>query len=444
MAALKVPPLKQRVYRSKGNFVYPPLDSKIPCRPKVYGIWSNESMDKAITAAERGTSVRKAAEMFGVPRSTLHDHISGKVELYAKQGPKPYLTTEEEEELANFLLRCARIGYPHTRQQVIGLVQEVVNSKDMEVVVTNGWWERFLQRHSYLTLRTAVPLSYVRAMASDRDSLERYYDLLEETLRSNEIFDDPTRIFNCDETGMPLNPKPLKVVSEVGNKNPCNVTGNLRSQITVLACTSAAGYPLPPFIIFDCKTLTKELTKGEVPGASYGLSNKGWMDGELFKDWFVGHFLSYAPSCRPLLLLLDGHSSHFCPEVIRTAAAEGTIVFALPPHTTHLSQPLDKGAFAPLKIEWRKAVQNFIFKNPGRQITRYDFSALFAKAWSNAMTLPNIVAGFRVTGVYPFNRNAVCLPSEARTKFDPEALPKARTLLQPYSISAMIMYPPYT
>ena len=41
------------------------------------------------------------------------------------------------------------------------------------------------------------------------------------------------------------------------------------------------------------------------------------------------------------------------------------------------------------------------------------------------MTLPNIVAGFRVTGVCPFNRNAVRLPSEARTKFDPEALPKS-------------------
>lgn len=91
---------------------------------------------------------------------------------------------------------------------MIGIAQEIVNSKDIEVVVTNGWWERFLQRHPYLTLRTAVPLSYVRAMASDRDSLERYYDLLEETLRNNEIFDDPTRIFNCDETGMPLNPKP--------------------------------------------------------------------------------------------------------------------------------------------------------------------------------------------------------------------------------------------
>ena len=119
-------------------------------------------MDKAITAIERGTTVRRAAEMFRIPRSTLHDHMSGQVQQYAKQGPKSYLTTEEEEELANFfLLRCARTGYPHTRQQVIGIAQEIVNSKDMEVVVTNGWWERFLQRHPYLTLQTAVPLSYV-------------------------------------------------------------------------------------------------------------------------------------------------------------------------------------------------------------------------------------------------------------------------------------------
>ena len=55
-------------------------------------------------------------------------------------------------------------------------------------VITGGWWERFRQRHPYLTLRTAVPLSYVRAMASDCDSIDRYYDLLEETLKSNDIY----------------------------------------------------------------------------------------------------------------------------------------------------------------------------------------------------------------------------------------------------------------
>ena len=62
-------------------------------------------MDKAIAAVEKGTSVRRAAELFGVPHSTLHDHCSGKIEQYAKQGPKLYLTCEEEEELASFFIK---------------------------------------------------------------------------------------------------------------------------------------------------------------------------------------------------------------------------------------------------------------------------------------------------------------------------------------------------
>lgn len=40
------------------------------------------------------------------------------------------------------------------------------------------------------------------------------------------------------------------------------------------------------------------------------------------------------------------------------------------------------------------------------------------------MTIPNVVAGFRVTGICPFNRNAISLPSEEPKKFNPEALPR--------------------
>ena len=102
-------------------------------------------------------------------------------------------------------------------------------------------------------------------------------------------------------------------------------------------------------------------------------------------------------------------------------------MFALPPHTTHLCQPLDKGAFAPLKVEWRNVVQDFMSKSMGRSVTRYEFSELFKKAWSNATTLKNIVAVFQVTGIFPFDRNAFCLhvPCEEPTKFNPEALPQS-------------------
>lgn len=179
---------------------------------------------------------------------------------------------------------------------------------------------------------------------------------------------------------------------------------------------------MPPFVIFDRKKMNRELMEGEVPNTYYGMSPKGWIDTALFHDWFFHHFLSYAPSCRPLLLLMDGHSSHFCPEMIRMAAEEKVILFILPPHTTQICQPLDKGVFSALKSNWKKVCHDFITKHPGRVITRYDFSALLSEAWDSSMTIKNIKSGFRVTGVYPFNKSAIVLPEESYEKFNPEAL----------------------
>ena len=47
-------------------------------------------------------------------------------------------------------------------------------------------------------------------------SLPDTMTFLEDALLSNNLLDDPHRIYNCDETGLPLNPKPLKVVDAVG------------------------------------------------------------------------------------------------------------------------------------------------------------------------------------------------------------------------------------
>ena len=184
-------------------------------------------------------------------------------------------------------------------------------------------------------------------MATDPDALRLYYDTLENTLKGNGILNKPMHIFNCDETGMPLNPKGTKVIAKKGSKSPSTICGDTKTHITVLACVSANGYSHPPFVIFDRKTLNPELTLGEVPGTLYRLSDNGWITSDLFYHWFNNHFLLYAPKSRPLLLLMDGHSSHYCPEAIWIAAKEKVILYTLPPNTTHLTQPLDKGNFGP-------------------------------------------------------------------------------------------------
>ena len=179
--------------------------------------------------------------------------------------------------------------------------------------------------------------------------------------------------------------------------------------MTVIACVSATGHALPPFVIFDAKSLNIEWTKGEVAGTRYGLSSTGWgwVDRDLFKGWLVEHFLKFAVGGRPLLLVLDGHSTHYQPELIKYARKHEIILFCLPPHTTHESQPLDASVFKPLKSHWHEACHSFVEKNPGKSITKYNFSVLLNMAWGKTMSPSIISSGFKRSGIYPFNPDAI-------------------------------------
>ena len=83
------------------------------------------------------------------------------------------------------------------------------------------------------------------------------------------------------------------------------------------------------------------------------------------------------------------------------------ILVCLPPHTTHETQPLDTSVFRSLKRNWSEECHNSYSKNPGRVITKYDFSALLNTVWGKTM-LPNVIsAGFKQSGIYPFNPQAI-------------------------------------
>ena len=104
-----------------------------------------------------------------------------------------------------------------------------------------------------------------------------------------------------------------------------------------MACESASGQALPPYVIFDTKQLNHAWTKGEVLGTQYGLSNKGWIDNVLFKDWLENHFIKHAVASRTLLLLLNGHSSPYVLYTLKFAIEKDIIIFCVPLHTTHES-----------------------------------------------------------------------------------------------------------
>jgi len=72
------------------------------------------------------------------------------------------------------------------------------------------------------------------------------------------------------------------------------------------------------------------------------LNSKGWVDSEHFRGWLSEHSLAHAVGAQPLLLLLDGHSSHYQPELVTYAREFGVIIFCLPPRDKYNSQSQDK------------------------------------------------------------------------------------------------------
>ena len=73
-------------------------------------LWTNKQMEAVMLSVGNGEmSANKAADLHGVPCSTLKDRLSGRVEHGKNPGP-PYLIRDEEQELSVHLLRASSIG----------------------------------------------------------------------------------------------------------------------------------------------------------------------------------------------------------------------------------------------------------------------------------------------------------------------------------------------
>lgn len=161
------------------------------------------------------------------------------------------MTVAEEDELVTFLCGVSSVGYSRTIKQIVEMVQAVVDLKGLHVNVTASWWHSFQKRHPGLALREPETLTHSRIKGASVPILEIYFDLLELTLEKGELQDKPCQIYNLDESGFPLSPSPPKVICKKGNKHPSAIASSQRSQVTVLTCCNAAGYSIPPLVIFD-------------------------------------------------------------------------------------------------------------------------------------------------------------------------------------------------
>lgn len=80
------------------------------------------------------------------------------------------------------------------------------------------------------------------------------------------------------------------------------------------------------------------------------------------------------------MLILDGHSSHATAEFDRFCTERNIIPLYMPPHSSHLLQPLDVGCFSPLKHLYGQRITNKVQRE----------SMLLIKQNFSISTLPSI------------------------------------------------------
>jgi hypothetical protein len=89
------------------------------------------------------------------------------------------------------------------------------------------------------------------------------------------------------------------------------------------------------------------------------------------------------------MLVLNGHGSHMSIKFDEYCKAHNIVAVGLPPHSSHLTQPLDVACFEVLKRNYRYKLDIFI-KAHITHITKTEFFIAFQEAYRKTMTKKNI------------------------------------------------------
>lgn len=277
--------------------------------------------------------------------------------------------------------------------------------------VSSNWPRRFIKRNEDLTTVVQKPLSSARAFAHDPQKVMQYFNNLRETMEKYHI--TPENLWNMDETGFSVGiggKRNIVVTKNMAPKNHYIASESDRESLTVTECISDAGAVIAPMIVFKGENILAKMTRNDLPpGTLFNISKSGYVDDIITLQWaeyFNKRTLNHRREGVWRLLLVDGHGSHSTVSFIEYMLANQIIVVKMPPHLTHLLQPLDLKVFSPYKEFHRQAVNGAILIG----IEHYDKTEFLNDLQSirrKTFEETTIMSAWKAAGVIPWNPDLI-------------------------------------
>ena len=240
-------------------------------------------------------------------------------------------------------------------------IVDVLEAQEVENYPTTQFYRDLLKRidGGRYTTSFAQPLEEERFALTQQQVLQYF-----EQLRAADVENlDPNLILNCDETGFGASSshrlKPTKVIIEKDSPvKPCVAYHTDRVFVSAIATITAAGEALKPGLIVRRATVDsdfEELPVGTDLHVYY--TERAFVTRQVFSNYLREVCLTHIDSWRQktgkrdarALIIFDGHSSHVSDMIRAVCAAKRVDLICLPPHSSHLLQPLDRLYFSRLK-----------------------------------------------------------------------------------------------
>jgi len=319
-------------------------------------------------------------------------------------GRKPLFSTQELQDLVDHLTRMAQIGYGYTPLQTANLVRYLAeNCKDRpNFTVKGSFLANLYKKFPEISLRKATSYDYLRAKSLTIEIIYKFFDILEaayglvKDFTKNEI--DPRNVWSLDEVGFKLNDsKDLFVISKKGIKNVHTITSSTSNHVSVIFCTNAVGFTLPPYFIVKGKPKEDFISSCKKAGFQsspiYGTKN-AFVNFAAFHD-FSKFFIENAKFNEKTasVLILDGHNAHTLNlEALELLNKNKVFSVCIPAHTSHVFNVGDRTVFGCLKKYWRQTCSSYM-NAKRRELLLEDFPYVFKEAWPKSLNQFGIING---------------------------------------------------
>src|SRR6266478_7276910 len=182
--------------------------------------WQKAQGDAASTSSAPSKLAAFLRDFPGVKRSTFQCHLQGGISRNDYAVMHKLLTKAQTESLIKFIVEMGEKGFPLTLKKVSKYALAMIRVKDpTKTSIGMHWAQCFVQCYETdIGMKTCTLLDCTWAKALNPTIVSSHFELLSKTITQYNITEH--NLYNCDETGCPLNiPFQEKVILSKNSKS---------------------------------------------------------------------------------------------------------------------------------------------------------------------------------------------------------------------------------